>query len=119
MTLQKQKLSELQIKRYQKSGYKIVGSNKHSGIEICRWTKSKLTGGKNCYKGWYGIDSSRCMQVTPTLDNCTFSCTFCWRTLGPERNKSTQKWDSPKELVDSWIESQKKLLNGFRKPKTI
>lgn len=113
MNIEKQKLSELQIKKYQKAGYNIVGKNKHSGIEVCRWTKSKLKGNKNCYKGWYGIDSSRCMQVTPTLDNCTFSCAFCWRTFGPERNKSTQKWDSPKELVDSWISSQKKLLNGF------
>ena len=107
------KFDEARLKKYQNAGYKVVGNNKHSGIEVCRWTKSKLKDGKNCYKQWYGIDSSRCMQVTPTLDNCTFSCTFCWRTFGPERNKSSAKWDSPKELLDLWLISQRKLLSGF------
>ncbi len=111
--LEKPKFTEERIEKYQRSGYKIVGENQHSGIEICRWTKSSLKGGHNCYKRWYGIDSSRCMQVTPTLDHCSFSCSFCWRSFGEERFKGSSKWDTPKDLVDQFIESQRKLLSGF------
>ncbi len=34
-------------------GYKIIGS--HSGVKMCRWTKSMLRGRGGCYKvGWRG-----------------------------------------------------------------
>ena len=39
-------------------GYKIIGS--HSGVKICRWTKSQLRGRGGCYKhSFYGIESHR------------------------------------------------------------
>ncbi|PWA71229.1 flavodoxin family protein / radical SAM domain-containing protein [Artemisia annua] len=39
-----------------KQGYKIIGS--HSGVKICRWTKSQLRGRGGCYKhSFYGIES--------------------------------------------------------------
>lgn len=107
------KFTDSRIAKYERSGYKIVGKNKHSGIQLCRWTKSSIKGGKNCYKRWYGINSSRCMQVTPTLDNCSFSCIFCWRTFGSQRNISSKKWDTPKELVDEFINAQRRLISGF------
>lgn len=41
-----------------KQGYAIVGS--HSGVKICRWTKSALRGRGSCYKySLYGINSHR------------------------------------------------------------
>jgi tRNA wybutosine-synthesizing protein 1 len=49
-----------------KQGYTIVGS--HSGVKICRWTKSALRGRGSCYKySFYGIRSHRCMETTPSL----------------------------------------------------
>ena len=41
-----------------KQGYTLVGS--HSGVKICRWTKSQLRGRGGCYKhSFYGIESHR------------------------------------------------------------
>ena len=63
-------------KALEKQGYKIVGS--HSGVKICRWTKSMLRGRGGCYKhSFYGIDSHRCMESTPSLA-CANKCVFCW-----------------------------------------
>ncbi len=113
------KFSEERLRKYQKAGYRVVGEHKHSGVEICRWTKSRLRGERNCYKAVYGVRSHRCVQMTPSLDFCTFSCKFCWRSFGPDRNKASRKWDSPKELVDAMIAAQINLLSGFGgNPKT-
>ncbi|ROT40633.1 tRNA wybutosine-synthesizing protein [Sodiomyces alkalinus F11] len=60
-----------------KQGYTIVGS--HSGVKICRWTKSALRGRGSCYKfSFYGIASHQCMETTPSL-SCSNKCVFCWR----------------------------------------
>lgn len=60
-----------------KQGYSIVGS--HSGVKICRWTKSALRGRGSCYKfSFYGIKSHLCMESTPSL-SCSNKCVFCWR----------------------------------------
>ena len=54
-----------------------VGS--HSGVKLCRWTKSMLRGRGGCYKhSFYGIESHRCMETTPSLA-CANKCVFCWR----------------------------------------
>jgi tRNA wybutosine-synthesizing protein 1 len=50
----------------EKQRYKIIGS--HSGVKVCRWTKSMLRGRGGCYKhSFYGIESHRCMETTPSL----------------------------------------------------
>ncbi|XP_030328248.1 S-adenosyl-L-methionine-dependent tRNA 4-demethylwyosine synthase TYW1-like isoform X4 [Strigops habroptila] len=64
-----------------KQGYKLIGS--HSGVKLCRWTKSMLRGRGGCYKHtFYGIESHRCMEATPSLA-CANKCVFCWRNLEP------------------------------------
>jgi hypothetical protein len=58
-----------------------VGScaGSHSGVKLCRWTKSMLRGRGGCYKhAFYGIESHRCMEATPSLA-CANKCVFCWR----------------------------------------
>ena len=51
----------------------------HSGVKLCRWTKSMLRGRGGCYKhAFYGIESHRCMEATPSLA-CANKCVFCWR----------------------------------------
>ena len=55
-----------------KQGYKLVGS--HSGVKLCRWTKSMLRGRGGCYKHtFYGISSYQCMESTPSLA-CANKC---------------------------------------------
>ena len=108
------KLTPEQQKNYEKANYKIVGKNKHSAVQLCRWTKSRIKkNGRNCYKSIYGIKSHRCAQISVSLDFCDFSCTFCWRKFGKDRFKSENKWDSPKEILDGVIEAQRKLISGF------
>ena len=60
-----------------KQGYKLIGS--HSAVKICRWTTASLRGRGGCYKHtFYGIESHRCMEATPSLA-CANKCVFCWR----------------------------------------
>ncbi|MBI2671961.1 4-demethylwyosine synthase TYW1 [Candidatus Woesearchaeota archaeon] len=107
------KFSQEDIKDYTKRNYKLVGKNKHSAVQLCRWTKSKLTKGRNCYKSIYGIKSHRCVQMSPSLDFCSFSCSFCWRPFGKDRFKSENKWDQPEEIIDGMIEAQRSLVSGY------
>jgi tRNA wybutosine-synthesizing protein 1 len=108
------KITPARIEKYKNAGYRIIGKHQHSGVEICRWAKSVLRGGRNCYKGIYGVSSHRCLQMTPTLDFCTFNCKFCWRSFGKDRFKSTTKWDHPKEILDAAIAAQRNLMNGWK-----
>lgn len=72
-----------------KQGYNIVGS--HSGVKICRWTKSALRGRGSCYKySFYGIASHQCMETTPSL-SCSNKCVFCWRH-GTNPVGTTWRW---------------------------
>ncbi|KAJ5690863.1 flavodoxin and radical SAM domain protein [Penicillium macrosclerotiorum] len=82
-----------------KQGYTIVGS--HSGVKICRWTKSALRGRGSCYKySFYGIRSHLCMEATPSL-SCSNKCVFCWRH-GTNPVGTTWRWkvDSPELIFD-------------------
>ncbi|RKF60784.1 S-adenosyl-L-methionine-dependent tRNA 4-demethylwyosine synthase [Erysiphe neolycopersici] len=80
-----------------KQGYTIVGS--HSGVKICRWTKSALRGRGSCYKySFYGIASHQCMETTPSL-SCSNKCVFCWRH-GTNPVGTTWRWRvDPPELI--------------------
>ncbi|WEW56982.1 Fe-S oxidoreductase [Emydomyces testavorans] len=80
-----------------KQGYTIVGS--HSGVKICRWTKSALRGRGSCYKNsFYGIKSHLCMETTPSL-SCSNKCVFCWRH-GTNPVGTTWRWQvDPPELI--------------------
>jgi tRNA wybutosine-synthesizing protein 1 len=82
-----------------KQGYSIVGS--HSGVKICRWTKSALRGRGSCYKySFYGIASHQCMETTPSL-SCSNKCVFCWRH-GTNPVGTTWRWvvDPPDLIFD-------------------
>lgn len=62
----KEMITPLLRKSLEKQGYKLIGS--HSGVKLCRWTKSMLRGRGGCYKHtFYGIESHRCMETTPSL----------------------------------------------------
>jgi len=95
----------------ERQGYKIVGE--HSGVKVCHWAKHKLTTGVGCYKEtFYGIDSHRCLQMTPTVDACNLGCQFCWRAQD-WGSDSLQFSDEPEFIIDGAIDAQRKLLSGF------
>ncbi|PNP52194.1 hypothetical protein THARTR1_07403 [Trichoderma harzianum] len=96
-----------------KQGYSIVGS--HSGVKICRWTKSALRGRGSCYKySLYGINSHQCMETTPSL-SCSNKCVFCWRH-GTNPVGTTWRWvvDPPDLIFDGVKENHYKKIKMMR-----
>ncbi|KAJ3227479.1 S-adenosyl-L-methionine-dependent tRNA 4-demethylwyosine synthase [Clydaea vesicula] len=97
----------------EKQGYKIVGS--HSGVKICRWTKAMLRGRGGCYKHtFYGIDSHRCMESTPSLA-CANKCVFCWRH-GTNPVGTEWKWqtDEPELIYDGITKNHYKMIKTLK-----
>ncbi|KAK4429251.1 S-adenosyl-L-methionine-dependent tRNA 4-demethylwyosine synthase [Sesamum alatum] len=97
----------------EKQGYKIIGS--HSGVKLCRWTKSQLRGRGGCYKhSFYGIESHRCMEATPSLA-CANKCVFCWRHHTNPVGKSWKwKMDDPLVIVDTAIDLHTKMIRQMK-----
>ncbi|KAL2160426.1 hypothetical protein VTH06DRAFT_1599 [Thermothelomyces fergusii] len=96
-----------------KQGYSIVGS--HSGVKICRWTKSALRGRGSCYKfSFYGIKSHQCMEATPSL-SCSNKCVFCWRH-GTNPVGTTWRWavDPPRLILDGVKENHYRKIKMLR-----
>ncbi|TPX06956.1 uncharacterized protein E0L32_011101 [Thyridium curvatum] len=95
-----------------KQGYAIVGS--HSGVKICRWTKSALRGRGSCYKfSFYGINSHQCMETTPSL-SCSNKCVFCWRH-GTNPVGTNWRWVvDPPELIFAGVKE-----NHYKKIKVM
>jgi tRNA wybutosine-synthesizing protein 1 len=96
-----------------KQGYTIVGS--HSGVKICRWTKSALRGRGSCYKySFYGIASHQCMETTPSL-SCSNKCVFCWRH-GTNPVGTTWRWvvDPPEMIFSGVKEGHYKKIKMMR-----
>ena len=102
--------SELE-KILERQQYRLAGS--HSAVKIGNWTKRSLLDEGSCYKQrFYGIESHRCLQMTPWLD-CRNRCLYCWRAVEHVLLKNA-KIDEPREIIDSCIESQRRLLSGFK-----
>jgi len=96
-----------------KQGYTIVGT--HSGVKICRWTKSALRGRGSCYKfSFYGIKSHLCMETTPSLA-CANKCVFCWRH-GTNPVGTTWRWqvDPPEEVYKGALEGHYAKINMLK-----
>ena len=103
--------SELK-KILEKQHYAIVGE--HSGVKLCHWMRQSLLYNRECYKQtFYGIKSHRCLQMTPTINQCTHMCLFCWRFQG-FTEKNLKDIDDPKYILDEAIKAQKKLITGFK-----
>lgn len=99
-------------KRFVNAQYRIVGS--HSAVSVCHWTKESLRRNRVCYKEkWYGIESHRCLEMTPSLVWCSHKCVFCWRPLDFTK-AGEPKPDDPSEIIDGCIQQRRLLLTGFK-----
>lgn len=97
----------------EKQGYKIVGA--HSAVKVCHWTKERLVRNRACYKSkFYGIESHRCLQMTPSVAWCQHGCIFCWRPIeyavGTEFDFAA---DEPGFIAEESIKKQRILLSGY------
>ncbi len=89
-------------------------SENHTAAQTCGWTANALRGEGRCYKNtFYGIQSHRCIQMTPVV-KCNERCVFCWRDhSGHAYEFGDVEWDDPEAVVEASIELQQKLLSGF------
>lgn len=96
-----------------KQGYQLIGS--HSGVKLCRWTKSMLRGRGGCYKHtFYGIESHRCMETTPSLA-CANKCVFCWRHhTNPVGTEWRWKMDQPEMILKEAMENHQNMIKQFK-----
>ena len=86
--------------------------NDHAAVKLCHWMRQSLIYGRSCYKqDFYGIESHRCLQMTPAINECDHMCQFCWRVQG--HDFKVNEWTEPKELLDEMIKHQRKLITGF------
>jgi tRNA wybutosine-synthesizing protein 1 len=89
-------------------------SENHTAAQTCGWTANALRGEGRCYKNhFYGIQSHRCIQMTPVV-KCNERCVFCWRDhAGHAYELGDVEWDDPDAVAEASVELQRKLLSGF------
>ncbi len=104
-------------KALKKQGYQFFNDTSSAALKPCMWNKRTLRGGEMCYKHtFYGIESHRCVQMTPTL-RCNQRCLFCWRSM--EHEVTGEEEIAPREIVDNVWRLQKKALSGFKVSKYV
>lgn len=104
----------------EKQQYSLVGN--YAGVKLCEWLKKSLKGEGYCYKQkFYGIESHRCMQMSPCVSFCQHRCEFCWRpieyTISDKMTKKTA--DDPEDVIEGCIQGQRKLLVGYKGNKKV
>lgn len=103
-------LSKDPVTSLHRQGYNFVTPISSAAVKPCMWCKRALRGGEQCYKHqFYGIDSWRCVQMTPTL-RCNQRCLFCWRSMEYEIRQEIEL--APKDIVAAIPKLQKKGLSG-------
>ena len=94
-----------------KQGYLFFSPTSTAALKPCLWCKRALAGGDMCYKHqFYGIDSHRCVQMTPTL-RCNQRCLFCWRSF--EHEMAEEEECLPETILAGVKKLQKKALAGY------
>ncbi|HDD72504.1 MAG TPA: 4-demethylwyosine synthase TYW1 [Candidatus Aenigmarchaeota archaeon] len=97
-----------------KQHYKLVGE--HSAVKLCHWLRKSIRDEGFCYKQkFYGIESHRCLQMSPAAFFCTNRCVMCWRSFRTTAglDMSNIKIDPPEKILDWCIKAQRELISGF------
>lgn len=101
-----------------KQKYHVVG--RHSAVKKCHWTHAALVEGRFCYKcKFYGIESHRCVQMSPAALWCWNACIHCWRLrpqdVGVEWDETRlPAVDEPEIIVEGVLREQKRILSGYK-----
>jgi tRNA wybutosine-synthesizing protein 1 len=102
-------------RRWESQQYRIVGNN--SAVKVCGWTRKSLRDQGACYKQkFYGIQSHRCLQMSPSAFWCPNRCLICWRRIeaGMSDNILDYRIDEPEEMIEKSVQAQRLLLSGFK-----
>ncbi len=106
------KIPENLKKRLLSMHYGISG---HAAVEICTWTKKHLRNEGSCYKRkFYGVDTNRCAEITPTPIWCEHNCIYCWRPMEFMNLNIEGNIMNPKNMIKGLVEERKRLLSGFK-----
>ncbi|MCE4627713.1 MAG: 4-demethylwyosine synthase TYW1 [Desulfurococcales archaeon] len=107
-------LAEIMIKQK----YHFVG--RHTVVKKCYWTHAAMVQRRFCYKcKFYGIESHRDIQMSPTAFWCWNACLHCWRIrpqdLGIEADETRMPFYDPPELIaDGIIKAQRRIMSGYK-----
>ena len=105
-------LERWKVQRMYVQGYRFVC--RHSAIKVCEWTKKSIRGCGCCYKEkFYGIESNRCLQMSPAAFFCDYNCLHCWRSLSFKLPEKDFKWDKPNEIIEGCVKEHVRFLQGF------
>jgi len=109
-----------------KQGYHLIGS--HAAVKKCLWVHNALVYGKFCYKcRFYGIESHRCVQFSPSVLWCWNSCMHCWRMRPSDYGAEGLDLyrlpyvEDPELLADLAILEHRRTVSGYarRAPKEL
>lgn len=95
-----------------RQGYHLLGER--GAFKACQWQQKSLLYGEYCYKQrFYGIESHRCLQMTPVVDKCTQNCQFCWRVTPDDVNVNWNQIavDESEVLAPAKILAETKMAN--------
>ncbi|HUU75320.1 MAG TPA: 4-demethylwyosine synthase TYW1 [Methanoregulaceae archaeon] len=99
-------------KALRSQGYQFVIPGASAAVKPCLWCKKALKDQGMCYKHqFYGIESHRCVQMTPTL-RCNQRCLFCWRSFEHEFPEEAEC--PPETIIQKIAPLQKKALSGYK-----
>ncbi len=99
-------------KALRSQGYQFISPGSSAAVKPCLWCKKALKGGDKCYKHqFYGVESHRCVQMTPTL-RCNHRCLFCWRSF--EHEYPGERDCTPAEILARIPDLQKRALSGYK-----
>jgi tRNA wybutosine-synthesizing protein 1 len=99
--------------------YHLIGS--HAAVKKCLWVHNALVQGRFCYKcRFYGIESHRCIQFTPSTLWCWNACLHCWRMRPQDLGLTYQDLtklpyvDDPELLAEMAILEHRRTVSGYR-----
>ena len=101
-----------------KQKYHLIGA--HSAVKRCKWLYESIVHNRVCYKQkFYGIQSHRCIQMTPSLYYCTQQCLFCWRAQSGDLQVTWDEMkiprqDTPEQIVEGCFKAQERILSGYK-----
>jgi len=109
----------LALRRLRAQKYHLIGS--HSAVKKCLWVHNALVEGRFCYKcKFYGIESHRCIQFSPSVLWCWNMCLHCWRVrpqdmgLGKGGLTELPYVDDPDFLAEMAILEHRRTVSGYK-----
>jgi len=107
------------VGRLRAQKYHLIGA--HSAVKKCLWVHNALVYGRYCYKcKFYGIESHRCIQMSPSVLWCWNACLHCWRMRHQDLGISGAELtslpyvDDPEFIAEMAIREHRRTVSGYR-----